>query len=248
MKEAPMIRKTIIKIFLLTLLFASPAVAEDHPEHIGADSKSDAAAKKEISAKLENAKTFLASVEKIISQSKNAEADTLLKNAQMMLKEGVVHYKSGQYTYSSEDLDETTKLATHAMILASNEQNWEMRDLVVYEEFLDNEKRETERKEAIARQNMEETVSFIETAERILQRFPDENAFKKLVEAQDSLAVSRAMFAENNYNNCVEELSKSYKLAIGAINDAYKAHRIHSMSNSQSEKIEIKKTSWWELL
>lgn len=243
-----MIRKTILKIFLLTFFLASAAVAEDHPEHIGADLKSDAAAKNDIAVKMENTKAFLSTAEKIISQSKNAEADTLLKNAQMMLKEGVVHYKSGQYTYSSEDLDETTKLATHAMILASNEQNWEMRDLVVYEESLDNEKREAERKEAISRQNMEETVSFIETAERILQRFPDENAFKKLVEAQDSLAVSKAMFAENNYNNCIEELSKSYKLAIGAINDAYKAHRIHSMSNSQPEKSEVKKINWWERL
>lgn len=240
--------KTILEIFLLTLLLATAAVAEDHPEHIGADMKSDAAAKNDISAKMENTKAFLASAEKIISQSKNAEADTLLKNAQMMLKEGVVHYKSGQYTYSSEDLDETTKLATHAMILASNEQNWEIRDLVIYEESLENEKREAQRKEAVARQNMEETVSFIETAERILQRFPDENAFIKLVEAQDSLAVSKAMLAENNYNNCIEELSKSYKLAVGAINDAYKAHRIHSMSNSQPEKKEIKKINWWERL
>lgn len=240
--------KTILKIFLLTLLLATAAVAEDHPEHIGADLKSDAAAKNDISTKMENTKAFLAIAEKIISQSKNAEADTLLKNAQMMLKEGVVHQKSGQYTYSSEDLDETTKLATHAMILASNEQNWEIRDLVIYEESLDNEKKEAERKEAVARQNMEETVSFIETAERILQRFPDEKAFRKLVEAQDSFAVSKAMFAENNFNNCIEELSKSYKLAIGAINDAYKAHRIHSMSNSQPEKIEKKKINWWERL
>lgn len=237
--------KSILRILLLTLLLAPAAAAEDHPEHIGADQITDAAAKTDIQAKMESTKAFLAVAEKIISKSNNAEAGTLLKNAQMMFKEGIVHYKSGQHTYSIEDLAETMKLATHAMVLASNEQNWEMRDLVIYEESLDNEKKEAERNEAIARQNMEETVSFIETAERILHRFPDENAFIKLVGAQDSLAVSKAAFAEGNYISSIEELSKSYKQAVGAINDAYKAHRIHAMSKQEPEKTGAKKNTWW---
>ena len=117
------------------------------------------------------------------------------------------------------------------MILVSNEQNWETRELVMYEESFKSEKKETERKESTIKKNMEEAVVFINTAERILRRFPDEGAFRMLAEAQDSLMVSHAALEDNNYYGCLEELDKSYKLATNAIRDAYKSHGISFVFN-----------------
>ncbi|MBI2412243.1 MAG: hypothetical protein HYV24_03440 [Deltaproteobacteria bacterium] len=228
-----MAKKSVFIIFLLMIFLAASAMADDHPEHKGANIESDTRAKNDVLTKMESSKSYLNSAEKIVAQGENKEAASLLKNAQLMMKEGIFHYETAQYTYSVEDFIEVVQLATHAMILVSNEQNWETRELVMYEESFQTQKREAEKKETTIKKNMEEAVVFINTAERILRRFPDESAFRQLAEAQDSLMISHAALEDNNYYGCLEELDKSYKLATNAIRDAYKAHGISFVFNPQ---------------
>lgn len=235
-----MVKKTFLISMLLAALFTGAALADDHPEHKGADADSDAKAKQEIVARMESSRSFLAAAEKVVSKGNNREAEELLRNARLMMKEGEFHYETGQYTYSVEDFAEVMQLSTHAMILASNEQDWEMRDLAIYEESFQTERRENERKESVIKRNMEEAAAFISTAERVLRRFPDEGAFRKLNEAQEALMVSRAALAEGSYDRSLTESVRSYQLATRSIKEAYKSHGVTFVSNSSSEPASAK--------
>lgn len=227
-----MASRAVLIFFLVITIFAGRVMAEDHPEHVGSDAESESKAKDEMYSRIVNSRAFVKAADKIVSQSTNREALELLKNAYLMLQEGIVHYNSKQYTYSVEDLVEATQMATHAMILVSNEQDFEIRDVVMYEESLVTEKEDEDRKKSVIKKNMDETVTFIEIAERILKKFPDEGAIKKLSEAQEALAASRTALEERDYDECLQELNKSYKTATYAINEAYKARGINYVFSS----------------
>ena len=69
------------------MVFTAAAMADDHPEH-SSERRIGYKGKNDVLAKMESSKSYLKSAEKIVAQGNNSEAASLLKNAQLMMKEG----------------------------------------------------------------------------------------------------------------------------------------------------------------
>lgn len=162
---------------------------------------------------------FLKAAAKIVSGEKSIEAAAILKLAEGSHDEAMSHLKSGEYEFASEDIDDSTRKAVHAIILSKNSHDSAIRDTVMKEEMALLADREHERKEARLRKGMAEVEIFIKTAERLLNDRHNEPAALKLNETKQIYAASKEKISRGDYDNALEDVSRAYKLATAAVKE-----------------------------
>lgn len=174
---------------------------------------------KELEYKIKTQKAFLKAATQIVEPTKNKDAVSYLKMAESLAKEGMVHYKTGELKLALEDLSESTQMAIHSIILAKNQQDASIRDFVIQEEMLLNERRDRERKESMINKRTEEVEAFIRTADKLLAANPDEAASRNIKEVKELLESSRTGLNQEKYDNSLAEINTAYKLVTKTVKD-----------------------------
>lgn len=173
--------------------------------------------------KLRTNGAFLRAAAKIIAEDKSDAPSAILKLAESTREEALSHLKSGEYEFAVEDIDDSTRKAVHAIVLAKNSRDNGLRELVMKEEMTLLADREHSRKEAQLRKGVAEVEIFITTAERLLKDHSDEQAAVKLKETKEVFAASKARITQGDYDKAIEDISKAYKLATSTVKDIKRA-------------------------
>lgn len=176
-------------------------------------------AKDTLELKIRTNGEFLKAAAKIITEEKSTEAAAILKLAEGSRDEAMRHLKSGEYEFATEDIDDSTTKAVHAIILSRNSHDNGIRDMVMQEEMALLAGREHERKEAQLKKGMAEVEIFIKTAERLLKDNHNESAALKLIETKALYAASKEKISRGDYDSALEDVTKAYKLSTAAVKE-----------------------------
>lgn len=201
-----MLRRFAITIALALLLWGTANAGGPSPE--GLD------------LRLRTSQEFLKAASRIVSENgSREEAAAILKLAEESYKEALGHFKTGEYEFAQEDLNDTTRKAMHAIILAKNANDSAIKEVVMREEVALLAEREHELKEARLKKGMDEVEIFMKTAERLLKDRPNEAARLKLDETRATYAAAKEKIAAGDYDSALAGVSKAYKLATAAVKE-----------------------------
>ncbi len=172
---------------------------------------------KHIEYKSATNKAFLEAAKKIVKNDN--EAESFLRMAESAAKESTVHFTSGAYGLAIEDLDESTQLAVHAIILSMNKKDASIRDYILKEDIILQGKHDLERKEKMLEKGMAEVDTFIKAAERLLGENGNKAARAKLEKARLHNEASKERLMRRDIDGALAEVKKAYDLATGTVKD-----------------------------
>ena len=108
-------------IILLALIMPlMPARALSQEKEAQAVSKNEKVAK-EAENKLKANSAFIKAATQMVKESGDAEAASILKMAEVAAEEAKDHWSRGEYEFAIEDASESTRMATHAIVLSKNQ-------------------------------------------------------------------------------------------------------------------------------
>ncbi len=203
-------------ILMALMLPLVPAKAFPQETARGASNGKAAA---EADYKLKASASFINAAEKIVKESGDAEAASILKMARASAEEARQHYGKGEYEFAIEDAAESTRMATHAIVLSKNRHDSTMRDFVIKEETILRSKHDTERKEAMIKKGLAEVETFIKTADRLASEYGNAPAASKIEQAKTLLAGSKTLIAGGDLDSSLEDIKKAYKLITDTVKD-----------------------------
>lgn len=173
----------------------------------------------EADSKLKANATFIKAAEKMVKESGDAEAASILKMAVASSEEARQHYGKGEYEFAIEDAAESTRMATNAIVLSKNRNDSTIRDSVIREEAILRAKHDTERKETMIKKGLAEVETFIKTADRLASEYGNAPAASKIEQAKTMLAESKTLIAGGELDSSLEDIKKAYKLITDTVKD-----------------------------
>ncbi|MBI5491561.1 MAG: hypothetical protein HY893_01365 [Deltaproteobacteria bacterium] len=203
----------IVMAILLPLVPAKAFPQEKAPE------ASNGKIAAEADYKLKANTTFINAAEKIVKESGDAEAASILKMARASAEEARQHYGKGEYEFASEDAAESTRMATHAIVISKNRQDSTIRDSVIREEAILRSKHDAERKEAMIKKGLAEVETFIKTADMLASEYGSASAPARIGQAKAFLAMSKTHIAGGDLDSSLEEIKKAYKLITDTVRE-----------------------------
>lgn len=165
---------------------------------------------------------FLDAARKIISESKNETAVTFLRRALLFSEEGKVHYSGGDYKFALEDLLDSTRMASYAIIFAKSDDP-SVHEAIIREELSMSAEKEHERKEEMIKKGTIEVETFIMTAERLMADNIIDSAALKVAEARKVLDSSNKYVAAGDYDAALDIINKAYTLATQGVREVKRA-------------------------
>lgn len=207
-----------VMALFLPMAHAATLMAASAPVHETIIKRDEKTILRELEHKIKTHGAFLKAATSVVEETKNPAAISFIKMAEASAKEGMVHYKAGDYELALEDLSESTQRAIHAIILAKNPEDAAVREFVIQEELIQSEKRDIERKVEMIDKGMAEVEAFIKTAERLAADDGKAEA-RKIEDAKALYALSRKALDEERLDDSLEDVRKAYTLVTTAIMD-----------------------------
>ncbi|MFQ5735860.1 MAG: hypothetical protein ACE5GY_03235 [Thermodesulfobacteriota bacterium] len=206
--------KVLVAIALLLTIIA--------PDAFAAKKNPGSSYTKTIEYKTATNKAFLKAVKKIIKD--DPEAASFFEMAERASKESDEHFGRGEYDFALEDLVESTQLAVHAVIIATNK-DASLKESILKEELVLQASHDIERKENMLKKGMAEVEVFISTAERLLGQDAkgNEKALATIEDAREHYDTAKLNLTRQDMDGALAEIKKAYRQATQAVKDIKRA-------------------------